>query len=147
MINVYVIYSQFTVAGAVAYPCEFLFLFHWKEKGLLVNKRLSRYGETLVELNCSWTRNARKSGMKITMEMAGLFVTVFHPQLTHTLWVSGSQFVSREERRKKVLPISDVKINTFSPLYVNFIHFYVLWSSKKKTDEWPLLQNRFILSI
>ena len=53
MINVYVIYSQFTVAGAVAYPCEFLFLFHWKEKGLLVNKRLSRYGETLVELNCS----------------------------------------------------------------------------------------------
>ena len=51
----YVISSQLAVGGAVAYPCEFLFLFHYRETGWPVNKRLFRYGKTLVELN--WNRN------------------------------------------------------------------------------------------
>ena len=41
--------SQFTVVSALAYHCEFLIFSLKGERP--VNKRLSRYGKTVVELN------------------------------------------------------------------------------------------------
>ena len=47
--NICYISSQFTVASALAYHCEFLIFSLKGERP--VNKRLSRYGKTVVELN------------------------------------------------------------------------------------------------
>ena len=48
--------SQFTVVSALAYHCEFLIFSLKGERP--VNKRLSRYGKTVVELN----RNLEERG-------------------------------------------------------------------------------------